>query len=280
MYKHKIILRNIYNTKAELPKDFKKLISIAYRIPEDKSCTTIEEISEFTQKSCHGCDLKVAIKCNKCEKRTCECSDPVLEIDIDRVHMMHNPWYYDASKFAKPHNTSELYMDPKKDTKGRFKLMAHATNPFFNADIHIPDCINLSCDTCEKRYTINTDTNVVETNITEPNAEVLIAYLGMHSGPDGDPKIPDNTNAIEAIEYHLSYKYYKMKFARSGDRTHQLLYSEAAQRRDLAVGRLKVELSIPDVDKFRADLSQIMKRPRGQAPTRTYSDSTIQTLKY
>lgn len=281
MYTHKISLIQVHNTKVELPKDFKQLISIAYRIySTKKDCTTIEEISEFTQKSFGECDLEIKVKCNKCQKNTCSCESPVVEVDIDRIHMMHNPWYYDASKFAKPYNTSDLYSDGRQDTKGHFKLMAHATNPFFNVNAHIPDCVNLKCTNCDKRYTIHTDTNVVETDITEPNAEILIAYLAMQSDSDGDLRVPDNTNAIEAIEYQLSYKYYRMKFAKTGDRVFQILYSEAAQRRDIAVGRLKVELSIPNPDKFRAELSQIMKRPRAQAPTRTYVDKDIPNIRY
>lgn len=281
MYKHKIALLKVHNTKVELPKDFKQLISIAYRIYDTKDdCTTVEEISEFTQKHCDDCELTVKVSCGICHKDTCDCNSKIVEVDIDRMHMMYNPWYYDASKFAKPYNTSELYRDPKKGTSGRFKLMAHATNPFFNVSAHIPDCINLKCSGSDKRYTLHSDTNVVETDITEPNAELLIAYLSMHSGSDGDPKIPDNTNAIEAVEYQLSYKYYRMKFAKSGDKVFQLLYSEAAQRRDIAVGRLKTEMAIPNPDEFRAHMSQIMKRPRTQAPTRTYSDKDIQNLRY
>jgi hypothetical protein len=281
MYKHKIALLQVNNTKVELPKDFKQLISIAYRIPPTKDdCTTAKQIVEFTQKGFDGCDIEIKLNCSKCGNDSCKCNSPVVEVDIDRIQMMENPWYYDASRFAKPYDTSDLYSDGRKDTNGHFKLMAYATNPFFNVNAHIPDCVNLKCKDCDKRYTIDTDTNVVETDITEPNAELLIAYLAMQSGSDGDPLIPDNTNAIEAIEYQLSYKYYRMKFVRTGDNVFRTLYTEAAQRRDLAVGRLKSEMAVPNPDKFKSEMSQIMHRPRRNAPTRTYSDRDIQTLKY
>lgn len=287
MYKHKIALLTVHNTKAELPKDFKKVISIAYRtFKNKKDCTLVEDITEYTQKSIDGCEIKIS--CDKCLKDTCTCKDKcdkdaglqTIEIDIDRIWMMENPWYYDVSRYSKPHDTRELYKDSYRNEKGGFKLMAAATNPYFNVNTHIPDCVNLRCDECERRYTIHPDTNVVETDIIEPNAELLIAYLAVQSSSDGDLLIPDNTNAVEAIEYQLSYKYYRMKFAKTGDRVFQTLYSEAAQRRDIAVGRLKVELSIPDADVLRANLSQIMKRPKTQAPTRTYSDKLIQHIKY
>lgn len=281
MYVDRIAHRNIYNTKADLPEDFKMLISIAYRINESKKdCITVEEIVEFTQKCDDGCDYVVNVKCSKCKKDKCSCNNPVVEIDIDRMQMMHNPWYYDASRFAKPGNTSELYSDGRKDTRGRFKRMANATDPFFNADTHIPECVNLRCTDCDKRYVIHTDTNVVETNITEPNAELLIAYKAMQSDSEGNPLIPDNTNAIEAIEYQLSYKYYRKKFKSSGSNVFRALYKEAQAERDIAVGRLKSELGIPDPNNLRAGLSQIMHRPRNQAPTRTYSDNTNQFTKY
>jgi hypothetical protein len=272
MWKHYIALINVKNTKAQLPDNAKQIISIGYRIFEDrKDCTTIKEISEYTQTGLDGCDLEIKVKCQKCAKDKCSCNSSVVEVDIDRIQMMQNPWYYDASRFAKPYNSEDLYHDGKNDTKGKFKLMAYATNPFHNVNNHIPDCVNLKCES-DYRYVFHDDTNTIETNITEPNAELLVAYKGTRLTEDGDFLIPDNTNAIEAIEYQLTYKYFSNKFTVSEKPAHRTAYMEAMQKRDLAVIRLQTELGIKSPNEIRAELSQIMNRPKQGTPTRTYND--------
>ena len=279
LWKDYIALLSVKNTKAQLPPNVKQIISIGYRIFEDrKDCTTINQISEYTQKGIDGCDLEIKVKCQKCAKDKCSCNSSVVEVDIDRIQMMQNPWYYDASRFARPYHTEELYHDGRKDTKGKFKLMAYATNPFHNVNNHIPDCVNLKCNNCEHRYIYHDDTNTIETDITAENAELLVAYKGTRLTDDGDFLIPDNTNAIEAIEYQLTYKYFSNKFKSSEKPAHRTAYMEAMQKRDLAVIRLQTELGIKDPNQIRAELSQIMNRPKQEAPTRTYKD--FRTTRY
>jgi hypothetical protein len=53
---------------------------------------------------------------------------------------------------------------------------------------------------------------------------------------------------------------------------------EAMQKRDLAVIRLQTELGIKDPNQLRAELSQILNRPKQGAPTRTYND--FRTTRY
>jgi len=278
MQKDYIALLPIKNTKADLPKNAKQIISVAYRIFEDrKDCTTVKQISEYTQKGFDGCDLEIKVKCGKCASDKCTCNSPIVEVAIDRIQLMQNPWYYNASKFGMPFDTDQLYHNGRKDTKGKFKLMAYAINPFHNVNMHIPDCVNLTCTNCDHKYITNPDTFTIETDITDENAELLVAFKGTMAATNGDFLIPDNTNAIEAIEYQLTYKYFSNKFTHTSNQAHRAAYSEAMQKRDLAVIRLQNELGIRDPNELRAELSQILNRPKQGQPTRNYSDNNKTT---
>ncbi len=272
--KHKLAVLSINNTKAELPADFHTMISVAYRIFEDKKdCTTITRVSEYTQRQ-YGqeCDLEIRVKCNKCNKTSCDCNRGVVEVDVNRIWEMENPWYYNTSRFGVPIDSTELY-DRKKENG--FRLMAYTTNPYHNAQYHVPSCVNLHCHNCEYHYSI--DLPFIETDIMtkNENAELLISYLGKRTDHKGDPLIPDITSAIEAIEYHLSYRWYRGEFVGTGSPIAQRIYNESEQKRDRAIGRAKTELAIPDKDEFIAYASEILgNRPRVNGPTFTRNITT------
>jgi hypothetical protein len=272
--KHKIAVLSVVNTKAELPADFHTMISVAYRIFEDKKdCTTITRVSEYTQRQ-YGqeCDLEIRVKCNKCNKTSCDCNRGVVEVDVNRIWEMENPWYYNTSRFGVPIDSTELY-DRKKENG--FRLMAYTTNPYHNAQYHVPSCVNLHCHNCEYHYSL--DLPFIETDIMTKNehAELLISYLGKRTDQKGDPLIPDITSAIEAIEYHLSYRWYRMEFVGTGSPIAQRIYTESEQKRDRSISRVKTELAIPDKDEFIAFASEILgNRPRVNGPTFTRNITT------
>lgn len=264
---HKIALLQINNTRAELPKDFHTIMSVAYRIYEKKNeCTTIQRVSQYTQ-SQYGqdCDLDIRVRCNKCQGTTCNCNQGVVEVDVDRIWEMENPWYYNSSKFGLPVDSSDLYNINKDEN---FRLMSYSTSDFFNANYHLPDCVNLKCKDCDHKYTINLP--FIETDIMtkDQNAELLIAYLGKRTDEKGDPMVPNIVPAIEAIEHNLSYRWYRSDFVATGSQVANRIYSESLALRDQAIGRAKTLLAIPDVDELRAELSQVLnRRGRVNGPT-------------
>jgi hypothetical protein len=264
--KHKIALLQVVNTKAELPADFHTIISVAFRLFDDKKdCTTIQRVSQYTQ-SQYGqdCDLEIRVKCNKCKSSNCTCNSGVVEVDVNRIWEMENPWYYNTSRFGRPIDSTELY-DRKKENG--FRLMAYTTNPYHNVQFHVPSCVNLNCQNCEYHYSL--DLPFIETDIITKNesAELLISYLGKRTDENGDPLIPDITPAIEAIDHQLSYKWYRGEFVSSGSPNAQRIYTESMQLRDFSIGRAKMMLAIPDVDELRAFSAEILgNRPRTGGP--------------
>lgn len=262
---HKIALLTVNNTKAELPKDFHTVLSLAYRIFEDKSdCTTIQRVSQYTQEQYgQDCDLEIRVKCNKCQKTNCDCNSGVIEVDVDKIWRMENPWYYNASRFGVPVDSTQLYGASEK--KNNFKLMSYSTSDFHNLNYHLPDCVNLDCKNCDYHYVINRP--FIETDIMgtkDQNVELLLAYLGKRTDSKGDPLIPNIVDATDAIQHHLSYKWFRGEFVASGSPIARGIYQESMVLRDQAIARAKTVLAIPDVDKLRAQLAQTLNR-RGRA---------------
>jgi hypothetical protein len=260
--KHKIALLDVNNTKAELPKDFHTVISLAYRIYEKDggNCTTLNRVVEYTQHQYgQDCDLEIRVKCNKCNKTECTCNSGVIEIDVDRVWQMENPWYYNASRFGVPVDSTQLY-GAKKQTG--FKLMSYSTSDFHNLNFHLPSCVNLECKDCDHRYII--ERPFIETDIMLENknqkAELLLAYYGRRTDHKGDPLVPNIVDASDAIQNHLTYKWFRGEFVASGNPISRALYQEALLLRDQAIARAKTQLATPDVDKLRAELSQVLNR--------------------
>ena len=275
---HKITLLDVVNTKAELPKDFHTVISMAYRLYEKDggSCTTTNKVVEYTQ-SQYGmdCDLEIRVKCPKCKETNCNCNSGVIEIDVDKVWQMENPWYYNASRFGVPVDSNQLY-GAKKQTG--FKLMSYSTSNFHNLNYHLPSCVNLECKDCEYKYII--ERPFIETDITLENknqkAELLLAYYGRRTDAKGDPLVPDIPDASEAIQSHLAYKWFRGEFVASGSPIARGLYMEAMQLRDISIARAKTLLATPDVDKLRAELSQTLnRRGRVNGPNILNGDRTV-----
>jgi len=264
---HKIGLINIHNTRGKLPDDFDTIISVAARVYEGKkNCTTIQRVSEYTQKTAEACDLEIKVKCDKCKKTDCDCGGgSTIEVDVDYIWKMQNPWYYNVSNFGKPINSTDLYGYKKEQG---FKLLRHTTNPYHNVNYHLPDCVNLHCEDCDNSYSIRYPFIEVDFLNQNKNVELLVAYLGKPTDENGDLLVPDLTDAKEAILYGLAYKYFMSEFVRTSSQAARIIYTESESKRDRSIGRLKTVLAIPDADEFRSEMSDINSRPRTAAPTR------------
>lgn len=277
--KHKIALLSIHNTRAKLPADFHTMISAAARIYENKKdCTTIQQVSEYTQKTGDpNCDLEIKVKCDKCNSTSCSCGGAnTIEVDVDYIWKMQNPWYYNVSDFGKPISSTDLYGDYGKHNK-QFKLLRHTTNPYHNVNYHLPDCVNLHCKDCDNSYRI--DYPFIEVDFLNQNkyVELLVAYLAKPTDANGDLLIPDLTDAKEAILYGLAYKYFMSEFVKTSSQAARIIYTESEAKRDRSIGRLKTLIAIPDADEFRAQMSEINSRARTAGPTqlRTKTNSRL-----
>jgi hypothetical protein len=256
--KHKIVLLQLNNTKSELPSDFYSVISVAYRVKKDKKKEIYtEQVVEYTKKLHNGCSIKTRVECNRCNKLECGCDTKkeIIEVDVDKIWELSNPWYYNASKFAMP-GDSNMLQAIGGSGGAYFKLMKYSTNDFFNLNNHIPNCLNIGC-VSEYEYVIRD--GYIETNINHPS-EVLLAYYGNVVDEDGDLLVLDDVDASEFIMYSLDFRFYKMKAEKNIDNNtfsnYYRLQKDSDYNRNIAIGRFKSNVAIPSREKLKAELSK------------------------
>lgn len=279
---HKITIVPVVNTKGELPEDFYKVLSVAYRIydKKDEKCTSIQKVVEFTQKV-HGqdCDLDIRVNCKKCGKDSCSCNSGVVEVDVTKFWERENPWYYSGNKFGVPKHSWDFADAGEKQE--RFKMMSTATHDYFNVDHHVDLCQNLKVKGSPYNYRIQT-LPWIETDLPvdrSKNSELLIAYIGKRTDTDGNLMIPDTSSAKEAIQYSLSYWFYRKMAIKEKDNFYKGISNESMALRDLSIARAKSEAEMPEMDQLRAQLAKTMGRPSIGSPLTPHFNSYDQ-IKY
>ncbi len=250
---HKIILLDVKNYKAELPKDFKSIIQAGYKLEEAKSCTQLKtEIVQFKQKQ-WGCDLEITVKCPKCHKVECSCNEPSYVVDIDRMwanahpeHMMAYAKHFYS--YGKTYSDSCCYHDD-------YRLMRPNSASFHNLEYHIGNCINLNLD-CEVNYIVDLPNIVV--NFKE--GKILLAYLARHSDEDGYLMIPDTARAHEAVYRYVQEKMLYKKYLEDFSQNVRIAWQTSVELKERAISRARAELQMPEFDEFQSFVSKFIHK--------------------
>lgn len=262
---HKIVLLNLDRGQAELPKDFKRLDQVSYRIKRDRDdCTTVHQVTEWVQKVYpENCDLEIRLSCQECGKDACSHGSPKVEIDVDYIWMKQNPWYYtDSPAILAPKQFGGKKEESHSYLNNRFKLLAYTGNSYFRLNYHIEGCENLTCTDCQYQYNIELPYIKTDIPITK-EAEILVSYWGEPTDEKGDLFVPDLPDAREAIKEDLTYRYFRKKFLTTQNPVFQNIYQEARVLSEMALGRARTKLDSPESQEFRAFISRVwLKRVR------------------
>ena len=245
---NRLCILQVFNSRVKLPDDFKTLLQAAANVRTKDYCTTTrEEIVEWTQKSYQeGCDLKIRLDCPKCNKTECDCRS--FEVKVDRIWEMAHPEYYYShykriGRFGYGRTDSQYHE--------RFQLMRAATQDFHQANI-LFDCPNIDCRECAHEFRI--DPPYLELDFQE--GEVLLSYLGRVLDENGDPMIPDQPDVLEAIKYHLTYKWFNRIYNKSNDKLIATLAKGKAQdalmMRETSMGIAKSVCEMPEYSEFKS----------------------------
>jgi hypothetical protein len=253
---HKIAIIPVRNTKIELPKDFKHLIAVAANVwEEEKKCkrTGRPEITQWIQ-STPDCDLEINLVCDKCKTTSCSCDMPIVEVDVDRIFEMQNPWiYYTHMKTFLGADRYGYGDKGEKPIQAKFMLMRYASNDFFNIRNVLGDCPNVSCQDCKQSFTL--DLPFME--VSFKNGEVLLSYLAHKTDENGDIMIPDHVDMHDAIVSQLSYKFFRREARRNRNNPKanwqaDLVFSrESKAEREDALGKFRTAVSIPETYEFK-----------------------------
>lgn len=249
---NRLCILQVSNSKVRLPDDFKILLQAAANVRDKDYCTTSrEEIIEWTKKTYQqDCDLKIRLECPKCNKSECDCRS--FEVNVDRIWELSHPEYYynhyrRIGSFGRGGKVSSVY-------NPRFELMRAVTQDFHQANI-LFGCPNVDCRECAHEFRI--DPPFLELDFQE--GEVLLSYLGRVLDENGDPMIPDQPDVLDAIQYHLTYKWFNRIYNKSNDRNVATLAKskaqDALQMREVSMGIAKSFIEMPEYTEFRSWLN-------------------------
>lgn len=238
--KHKIMVLSTSMGKVEMPNDMLSIVQIAYRKREERGdeCTTGQKVSQWVQHDYNtGLDVEINVKCNKCKNKTCTCNQGVVEIDIDPIWRLENPFHDYFGRMGRPGKFGEN----RSHYTESFKIMSYAGGDFHSVDFHIPNCYNLSARECEHKYSINYP--VIQTDIREDGTEILLSYIARETDKNGDYMIPSVSNAIQSVKSHLSHLYFQKRYHRTLEQKYANAADRFFQQREYFIGLTRSELN-------------------------------------
>lgn len=208
---HKIALLPVHDYYTPLPADFAAVIQAAYRPKGIKKKQLRERVNSFVHKHFQGCEVKMELNCPDCHELECECPQPVIKVDVNRVWESANPQLY-THYMGHFHGYGNLTArgDQTCVYDDSFVLMSYRSNAYGNVKYHIRECVNIHAD-CNIEYEIDMPNMIVNMK----RGQVLLAYAGYRLDDEGFRMIPDNVYVRDAIfkgiEKDLAYIDYRVK---------------------------------------------------------------------
>jgi len=250
---HKIEIIYVENYKAELPKDFMLLQSAAANVwdeAENCSKTRREQIVQWTQKA-NDCELEINLVCPECHQSECSCR-PKVVVDVDRIWEMANPqiYYRNYMKLGKV----GFGADHPDYIEEKFKLMSYQSNDYFRSGHFLTDCPNIQCEDCPNQFRLELPHMLVDFK----RGEILLSYIGVRTDENGDVMVPDDPDMLEAIQSHLTYKWFAREAARNVSnpnknwQAYRAMSQEAKMEREDSFGKFRTRVTIPDIHDFQS----------------------------
>jgi len=253
-FQHKITLIDVEDYKADRPLDMLGIVQIAFKDDSPKKVKRTE-IVEWTQKMYDGsgCELVIKKNCPNCNnsgpKGECSCDSPGIVYDVDRLWELSHPEFkyrHMGHYYAHGGLTNENQV--VSPFHPNFVLMRPTSHDFFNADLHVPGCLNLNdrlMSSANYEYLIRD--SIIEVN--KIKGKILLAYLASNLDKNGFRMVPDNESVVDAIKWGVmeAYHYREINKSRTQqDRNHhRVMFREAEQRRIESMGRAYEELTEP-----------------------------------
>jgi hypothetical protein len=256
-----IICEKIENNQIVLPENTHSVVQIAVWTSKNAKIRR-KQVIEWVQKV-HGtdCEVVMSLECPKCkEVGDCTCSTTEIVIEADRIDQLANPeWYYNHMKWYTRHgglgnDNQNPYLVSMYNQE--FQLAKSKTHDFFNADFHIPGCLNLDQKLCANQpIEYHLDYPVVQFN--RKDGWVLLSILKRRVDDEGYRMLPNITEVIDAVKWYMVFMTALSMTMTATDPTR---YDRLAQRAERlykeAIGEAIEILSTPDFPSFWANLEQ------------------------
>lgn len=255
-YIDKIVMLDVEDYKANLPEDMEAVVQMAFRDETPRKIRRVE-IVEWTQQlyDGSGCELVISKDCPKChnvkdgECGPCTCDSPEVVYNVDRLWELSHPEFkYNHMKHYYRHggltNDNQIYSPYHPE----FILMKPSTHAFFNADSHIPGCLNLNSKllaNCNIEYKL--EYPIV--NVNKKEGKILLSYLAVKLDKNGYRMIPDVEDVFEAIKWYIIEAMHFRSIGKAtnqADRNHhKQMWKIAESKKVEAMGRAYEILNTP-----------------------------------
>lgn len=255
-YQDKMVMIDIKDNKGAMPDDVEQVVQVAFKNETERKIRRVEVV-EWTQQlyDGSGCELVISKDCPKCHKDKekpcgpCTCDSPEIIYDVDRLWELSHPEFkYNHMKHYYRHGGLTNENQVMSPYHPEFTLIKPTTHAFFNADLHIPGCLNLNkklLGNCDIQYKLNYP--IIE--VSEEKGRILLVYLAAKTDKDGYRMIPDIEDVYEAMKWYIieAFEFRAINKATTiADKNHhKSMFALAESRRIAAMGRAIEILNTP-----------------------------------
>lgn len=204
-----IILEPIKNNQIVLPENTHSIIQVAVWSKANAKIRR-KQVLEWIEKKFGGdSHFVISRVCDKCGlEGDCKCEGTEFVIEPDRLDQLANPefyyshlkWYYRHGGLGNDNQNPYLVSMYNQE----FQLAKCKTHDFFNADYHIPGCLNLDQKLCANQpIEYYLDYPVIQFN--RKDGWVLISLLKRRVDDDGYRLVPNIPEAINAVKWYMVF---------------------------------------------------------------------------
>lgn len=245
---HRTTILDVDRYKTRLPSDFMKVVQVAGRkeIPKN-NIPRREQISQWIH---HTFDpdqkLEINLITKGCVDGNCGDNPGYVEVDVDRLWEMSHPEIYYSGFYRKATWGKEGQYQDTTDAY-TFRVMKYSTNDYFGLDAHIPDCLNIKAPDINDTYVFN----MPYMEVSFEKGEILLSYFGRKTDTNGDIMIPDHPDAINAVLFYMTYKWFWREYSRNGDNVSLRKVKEAELLYKDHIGKARSALAAVEYNKLK-----------------------------
>lgn len=189
------------------------------------------------------CEVEVRLNCPQCSKTDCSCSEPVVELEMDRIYREERPYlthvnYWNFIGYSASITDGMSCMD----IAPRFHVMVPkiSDSNWWNTDYNLELCHSLGPQYHGHSYHLENGKFIT----TMKDGQVLLSYLANKRDAEGYLMIPDNAVVVEAMLAYIDYQFAK-RIAQRGNQTDRNYSMDCERRwRDLRADAIN-ELEMP-----------------------------------
>lgn len=247
---YRVAMIDVDDFVGELPK-YLHSVTLAACVEDGAFYVNRGEITSMTKKLIGtDCDYEINLKCPSCHEEKCNCSTPVLEIDIDQLWLDTHPHIKHVSEknmIGWSAATTEGF--PTLPIPPNFEVMKPrvSTDILWNTEYYLGICNALGPNLLGN-YSFHLEDNKFITDLKK--GQVMVAYLAYKRDDEGYLMIPDKIEAVEAITSFITMKMMWREWMASGNQSDRLRWLDSENKSKAIMAEAKSKLETPSADKW------------------------------